>query len=84
MAVLFCRDQAWLGDLLMIDRVATVVATCLRNDDNAEEIARAVIEAMRKPSDGMIAAGELFYEVTRTQARIVWEQMIDAALAEKA
>ncbi len=40
-----------------------------------DELAKAAIEAIREPTDGMLARGD-FYESTLCK----WEEMIDAAL----
>lgn len=58
------------------------------------EIARAVLEAVREPSGGMMAAAtrlwwldfngdeEVELRVTPTQTHQIWHAMIDAALSE--
>jgi hypothetical protein len=46
-----------------------------------QKTARAVIEAMRTPSEAMI--GEGFCTSPDDDAVVVWQVMIDAALAEK-
>lgn len=75
----------------MIERVASVIAehggdnweTCLkapaqRRAGMYRAMARAAIEAMREPTDAMIACDDFPY--CPAEARAYWHAMIDAAL----
>ena len=78
----------------MIERVARAIrdetATNRSISPDTRDLARAAIEAMRTPTDGMIEAGESgyqeFHKPTGTyldpQPASVWSMMIDAALKE--
>ncbi len=48
----------------------------------AEAAARAVLAAMREPTEAMCDAGHLGHYITRDDANDVWRAMIDAALKE--
>lgn len=78
----------------MVERVAQIIASSqdgLRDEYLAREIARAVIGAMREPTDAMLcAASDLDSDVATADDRIevpakpeiTWPVMIDAALKD--
>lgn len=75
----------------MIDRIASVLSRALPNEAFAtttpEDCARAVLAAMREPTEAMEVAG--FHQVDPTNQhpddvmQNVWTAMIDAAMAEE-
>ena len=77
----------------MIDRCRVAVVEALQGSDlpvgtyiDSEKIVRAVIEAMREPSEKMKLAGgkELpDYDPSIVDATNCWQAMIDAALSNK-
>ncbi len=57
------------------------------DDGQAECIARAVIEAMREPTDAMVrdccnGEASLGHCITDEDGKMLWQAMIDAALSE--
>lgn len=78
----------------MIDRIAQTLHERIianggisRGATDMKEDARAIIEAMRLPTDAMSQAGGTTHDGTEYEmgaliAEIVWERMIDRALAE--
>lgn len=69
-----------------IDRIAKVVEGWPRDDGDlkaAREVVRAVLEAVREPSEAMIqAAADPHGGVSAFLARDVWRDMIDKLLEE--
>ena len=74
------------GDMSeMIERIATVMRAAYVTDINPHwnGVARAVIEAMREPTEAMAVAGAEWVDdgmALKTSAETVWQAMIDAAL----
>lgn len=46
--------------------------------DNPEEVVRAVLQAIREPSEGMLEG----FGIHKSRMRQNWQDMVDAALAE--
>lgn len=67
----------------MIERVATAISGAPFPSKSSLRKARAAIEAMRDPTEGMKAAW-LGPEPWDQDALKVWQAMIDAALSESA
>ena len=71
----------------MIDRVEAVIEGALGVDDQLCEsphrIARAIIAAMREPTEAMILANSDAAGPDDEQTKRDWRAMIDAALAEQ-
>ena len=68
----------------MIERIAEAIIDVMGPCDTlapSEEIAKAVIAAMREPTDAMVGAGVklLITEGDDCGAEMVWQAMIDAA-----
>jgi hypothetical protein len=72
----------------MIDRVASAISALDTNivANDYEAMARAVIAAMREPTEAMIDAAPDeavgWSEIARRHAADYWRAMVDAALAE--
>ena len=62
----------------MADRIGRVIAFGMGTDEAPENIARKVLEAMRKPTEAMSNAG--FNNEWCSGPDLAWEAMIDAAL----
>ena len=72
----------------MVERVARAI--CLANTQGDEmwqafvPEARAALEAMREPTEGMVRAGrDEYYGVSPFSARFAWIKIVDAALEGK-
>ncbi|MBY3073384.1 hypothetical protein HFO71_24015 [Rhizobium laguerreae] len=68
--------------MTMIERVAKALSQELAKDGYYVDAARAVIEAMREPTEAMVEAGEKHIRVGRI-AEEKYKTMIDAALKEQ-
>ena len=75
----------------MVDRVAMAVHDALGNPEDIEakagclEIARAVIAAMREPTEAMVMSAPFSYdfgEGDKWSVRVLWRRMIDEALKD--
>ena len=71
--------------MTMVERVALAIQKA-ELGNNWNDMARAAIEAMRKPTGGMWIAGDLLVLPSAgdwaTDTMVVWQAMIDAALKE--
>jgi hypothetical protein len=65
----------------MIERVARAVDANGANTEYSRRQAKAVIEAMREPTEGMEQAGDATIEWD-SSGKNAWQTMIDAALKE--
>jgi hypothetical protein len=71
----------------MIERVEKAILTALQKEAAPSDLARAAIEAMREPTEAMVASGESAASFgigkPKDDAAIprVWRWMIDAALS---
>jgi hypothetical protein len=76
----------------MLSRVTNVIGTTFLNGGSYEDIAKAVLHAMRDPTDEMIRAGydapmrtdTNLGEWKHQQCRVDYEAMIDAAFGNHA
>lgn len=54
---------------------------CVRLSASDDDLARAAIEAMREPTEGMVCRGwEVLYPKAHTTAGKIWDAMVDEAL----
>jgi hypothetical protein len=67
----------------MVERVALIMRAACAQPDTWENRARAAIEAMREPTEAMIAASNREWDGRMShRSSGAWRAMIDAALAE--
>jgi hypothetical protein len=70
--------EAEIGKREMVDTAPSVIRRL-----TAERVARAVLSAIREPSEGMVAAAEWDVRNGSAAYRVMFRSMIDAALDEE-